>query len=129
MVNFSLVEDITQVEQNIKQYDFELRNNELFLNPKEVQQWYYIHHLGLFGPSKYIGYVDMTNSKYEKYKKYDVDFNNNPLDGRETTHKLRAWFEKCDNDILFEKITEKLVDYLSKFKKDVRKSSISHLLK
>lgn len=63
------------------------------------------------------------NQLYEKYKKYETDSNNNPLDGRETTQKLRIWFKKCDNDILFEKIKEKLVDYLSEFKKDVRKSS------
>lgn len=114
MVTLNLVGNIYQVKQNLEQYNLELKNDEMTLSPKQVEQWYYVHHLSLFGPSRYIGYADITIEKHR-----DADY----LNGGETTQRLKKWFDKCDDDILFERITEKLVEYLSDFDKDIRRNS------
>lgn len=114
MGTLNLVEHIQQVEKNLEQYNLELKNGEMTLSPKRVEQWYYIHDSNLFGPSRYIGYTDITIEKY-----MDADY----LDGGETTQRLKKWFDKCEDDILFEKIAEKLVEYLSDFDKDIRRNS------
>ncbi len=114
MGTLNLVEHIQQVEKNLEQYNLELKNGEMTLSPKRVEQWYYIHDSNLFGPSRYIGYTDITIEKY-----MDADY----LHGGETTQRLKKWFDKCEDDILFEKIAEKLVEYLSDFDKDIRRNS------
>ncbi|QIC47155.1 hypothetical protein GAG94_08525 [Lysinibacillus sphaericus] len=113
MVRLQLVTNLEQVKQNLQQYNLELQNRQMSLNTSGVQQWYYIHELDLFGPSRYIGYADITIQKHERASY---------LNGGETTQALSKWFKKCDNLELYDKITNKLIDYLSQFDMDVRRN-------
>ena len=114
MVHLQLVTHIDQVKQNLQQYNSELQNGQMSLNTNGVQQWYYVHELGLFGPSRYIGYADITIQKHERAGR---------LDGGETTQALNKWFKRCDDPELYGKITNILIDYLSQFDMDVRRNS------
>lgn len=113
MVRLQLVTHIDQVKQNLHQYNSELQNGQMSLNTNGVQQWYYIHELDLFGPSRYIGYADVTIKKHERAWS---------LNGGKTTQALNKWFKRCDDPELCDKITDKLIDYLSQFDMDVRRN-------
>ncbi|MFS0576426.1 hypothetical protein AB1K83_12375 [Sporosarcina sp. 179-K 3D1 HS] len=114
MVHLQLVTHIDQVKQNLQQYHSELQSGQMSLNTNGVQQWYYVHELGLFGPSRYIGYADITIQRHERAGR---------LNGGETTQALNKWFKRCDDPELYEKITNKLIDYLSQFDMDIRRNS------
>lgn len=112
MVRLQLVTHIDQVKQNLQQYNSELQNGQMSLNTNGVQQWYYIHELDLFGPSRYIGYADVTIKKHERAFS---------LSGGKTTQALNKWFKRCDDPELYDKIADKLIDHLSQFNMDVRR--------
>jgi len=89
-------------------------NGEMTLRPNGVQQWYYMMELDIFGPSRYIGYQEIDINKYNRAYS---------LDGGKTTYALSEWFVVCDSPDLIEKITDKLVGYLSQSNMDVRRNS------
>ena len=114
MVNLNLVTNLNQVKQNLSQYNKELQEDKMTIRPNSIQQWYYIMDLDMFGPSRYIGYQDIDINKYNL---------SNMLDGGKTTKALSKWFNVCNDLDIYEKITDKLIDYLSSYNMDVRRNS------
>lgn len=113
-IDLELVTDLEQVKKNLIQYNKELQNGEMTLRTNGVQQWYYVHELGLFGPSRYIGYIDINIQKHNKARE---------LDGGKTTQAMSKWFVKCTVPVLFDGITQKLLEYLYELDMDVRRDS------
>ncbi|MBO1626146.1 hypothetical protein [Bacillus arachidis] len=113
MGRLDLVTNIEQVKRNIIQYNKELQENKMTIRPNFIQQWYYIMELDMFGPSRYIGYQNVDILQYR-------DCHN--LDGGKTTYAMKKWFDLYEEPILFEKISDKLIDYLAQFDLDVRRN-------
>lgn len=106
MVHLQLVKTLNQVKQNLKQYNLELQNGQMSLSSNRVRQWFYIMELDFFGPSRYIGYEDITIQKHQQATN---------LDGKETNKALSRWFVECDDPELFNLLSIKLTDYLAHF--------------
>lgn len=106
MDHLQIVTTLDQVKKNLKQYNLELQNGEMILSTARVQQWFYIMELDLFGPSRYIGYEDITIQKHQQATN---------LDGWETTNALSRWFVHCGEPELLNLLSIKLTDYLAQF--------------
>lgn len=120
MAHLEVVTTIDQVKQNLKQYNFELQNGEMTLSTNRVRQWFYIMELDLFGPSRYIGYQNITIQKHQQASH---------LDGGETNNALSKWFVKCEDPELFNLLSARLTDYLAQFGMSPGKSYGLNLLK
>lgn len=108
------VSSVEEVRINICQYNEELAEGVMSLRTNGVQQWYYIEEIDLFGPSRYIGYKDVT---IEKHK-------NAHLDGGKTEGALKKLgFIVCAEDELKERLIEHLCDQLAVYNFDVRRDS------
>ncbi len=82
-----LVTDIEQVKQNVKQFNADLRQNTDIISQLSMfRHWYFIDELGMFGPSKFIGYAGINTENYRRGK---------GKDGRDTEPVLAAWFRKA----------------------------------
>lgn len=97
-----LVNSLDEVIENIKNFSLELESYEegdgdryvdyVMENMSHYRAWYAYKDektgTYLFAPSKYIGYQDMTASKYVETYAY--------MDGRKTEKVLSEWFEMLD---------------------------------
>lgn len=97
-----LVNSLDEVIENIKNFSLELESYEegdgdryvdyVMENMSHYRAWYAYKDektgTYLFAPSKYIGYQDMTASKYVETYAY--------MDGRKTEKVLSEWFEMID---------------------------------
>lgn len=120
MVHLQLVTTLDQVKQNLNQYNLELQNGEMTLSTNRVRQWFYSMELDLFGPSRYIGYQDITIQKHQQALH---------LDGGETNNALSKWFVKCEDPELLNLLSAQLADYLAQFGMSTGKSFGLNLLK
>ncbi len=57
------VSSLAQVADNIREYQRAVANSDT-ATPSKVWHWYYLHGVGV-GPSKFIGYVNMTQARYD----------------------------------------------------------------
>ena len=108
-----LVNSLDEVIENIKNFSLELESYEegdgdryvdyVMENMSHYRAWYAYKDektgTYLFAPSKYIGYQDMTASKYVETYAY--------MDGRKTEKVLSEWFEMLDE-------SEKDFDFLNR---------------
>ncbi|WP_223553217.1 HNH endonuclease [Lysinibacillus sphaericus] len=106
MGEFSLVEDLKEIKQNMIQFNKDIKENEEMRRRffSHFRQWYYIKELDMFAPSKYIGYKNMNALKYNNK-------DGTGADGRKTEAVLGKWFEKKDIPELLEELQEKMNGY------------------
>lgn len=106
-----LVKDYQQILRNIRQYNQDLIINtylQRLLHNHRV--WYYIYDLDAFGPSKYIGNINMTGEEY--YNSRDINFN----DGGRTERALKPFFQTVyQEDPNYAYLKDKLVALLQKY--------------
>lgn len=120
-MKLKLIENSDEVKRNIIQYNRELKEGRMHLSTNGVQQWYYIEEIDLFGPSRYIGYQDVTIEKHSR---------SSWLSGGETTNEInKQGFMLCEEGDLKDRLTDHLINQLSIYNRDVRRDSKSRLPK
>ena len=81
-----LISDYAEVVANVRQFNHDLDNRaEIASKLSTFRHWYYVSELGLFGPSKFIGYAQMNAADYQRGSR-------SGMDGRETEPHLKRWF-------------------------------------
>jgi hypothetical protein len=105
-----------QVEKNIRRYNQDLPNSpylqDLLSNHRD---WYYLNDLEIFGPSKFIGYVDMTGQRYTQAGEEEGSF-----DGGFTQKTLSKFFVESDDLSLFGKLESLMYPYNKTPRSNVR---------
>lgn len=120
-MKLKLIENLDEVKRNIIQYNQELKEGRMHLGTNGVQQWYYIEEIDLFGPSRYIGYQDVTIEKHTR---------SSWLSGGETTKQInKQGFILCEKGDLKDRLTDHLIYQLSTYDRDVRRDSKTRLPK
>lgn len=64
----------------------------------------------IFGPSKFIGYKDITPDEYVAHK-------GQGMDGRQTENALQKWFQEVPDGDLYDELEDALHDFLARFDK------------
>lgn len=108
-----LITNKAQALDNIHRFKEELdHSNGLQSRLAYVRAWYTgFENDGSysFGPSKFIGYRDLSADEY---------LDGDGLDGRQTEHRLGQWFEEVGPDhILYEPLQTQLHDFLANYGK------------
>lgn len=104
-----------QAVENILRFQDELlsnkKQNALVDTLSHFRAWYAIQRNGkwIFGPSKFIGYVNFDAHAYGEH--------NRQIDGRVTEVTLRPWFQEVSHGELSEELQEQLVEFLAAFGK------------
>ncbi len=109
----NIVATPAQVVANIKRFPAELNKSADLQSRLAYARAWYAHrdengdwH---FGPSKFIGYRNMTAAEY---------VNEDPRDGRQTERKLATWFAELDeSDPLHDDLSDQLTTFLAKYGK------------
>lgn len=92
MTNDWVAQSYEDVIKNVGEFNKSLdEGKDLQGSLSFFRAWYYIPELDAVGPSKFIGYKDMTAGEYVGRYKQD-------LDGRETESVLKQWFEVLEGD-------------------------------
>jgi hypothetical protein len=117
-----LVTNYKDVISNMKQFNRDLLDQ---LEIKEqltlFKHWYYIPHLNLFGPSKFIGYKQMNSGQYEQIKKRP---------SMETKRVLTEWFYPVQVESMEDLILrDQLGSLLDLCEKKPRSNAVFHLPK
>ncbi|MGP4108627.1 hypothetical protein [Virgibacillus sp. L01] len=122
MEETELVTSIDEVIINVKQFNKDLEEGTNVVSQLTMfKHWYYISSLGMFGPSKYIGYKNMNTSRYNRGK---------GKTGIDTERVLTKWFIKLPTSSKEEnKYMDKLIGLLNSYEKKVRSNSCIHILK
>lgn len=86
-----LVSNYNEVVDNVRRFNDGLTSNrQLQAQLGYFRVWYYVPELDAVGPSKFIGYADMTADRY-------IQAHGGDLDGRWTEPELKAWFGVLEN--------------------------------
>ena len=106
----TIVTTPAQAMSNIRRFEPEIQNSpELKARLAYARAWYALkdeHGQWLFGPSKFIGYQDVTAKAYLE----DED-----TDGRRTEMQLQRYFRTIDaNDALYPEVSSELAVFLAK---------------
>lgn len=111
-----LVSDYSEVVDNVRRFNDGLASNrQLQLQLPYFRAWYYIPELDAAGPSKFIGYKDMTADRY-------VGVHGEELDGRWTEPELKAWFGVLENATPEQQYVASIVEaLLQRFRKRVNR--------
>ncbi|MBD8068523.1 hypothetical protein [Bacillus sp. PS06] len=117
-----LVTDYNDVMNNMKQFNRDvLEMLEIKDQLTQFKHWYYIPHLNLFGPSKFIGYKQMDANLYELIKKRP---------SAESQKVLSEWFYPVQADSIEETIIrEQLTSLLDLYEKKPRTNAVFHIPK
>jgi uncharacterized protein (DUF433 family) len=125
MTRPELVTEESQVVENIRTFDHEIRHPKLRDMIAYVRHWYAVQmpdKSWVFGPSKFIGYVGMSP------RKYGGDFDE--LDGRTTESNLKRWFVELDPaDKLAQTLLQQLRRVVAQHGKTVNALARIHVLK
>ncbi|WP_078547576.1 hypothetical protein [Litchfieldia alkalitelluris] len=117
-----LVSDLKEVVSNIEKFNNEI-NNHLPITGllTQFKHWYYIPHLNLFGPSKFIGYKFMDSDQYTQIKgKPSI----------ESQKALNEWFYPLqENSIEARILREQLGSVLEIYDKKLRANAVFHIPK
>ncbi len=110
-----LVGTLKDVKDNISNFQTEI-TDEMKERLSYARAWYAIREEDgkwKFGPSKFIGYRNMTASKYLKKR------TSNWLDGRKTESKLSDWFMPIseNDELLWVTLHDELAKFLHKYGK------------
>ncbi len=102
--SFVLVDTLDEVRTNVIRFNDDLRQavqdgDDLFLDfMSDFKQWYYFRDLDKMGPSKFVGYKNMTSFLYKNKKGRGAD-------GRDTERKLKDLrFEETSDPSLKRKL-------------------------
>ena len=116
----TIVSEYEQVLKNVKQFNFDLQQNTDIVSQLSMfRHWYFIEESGKFGPSKYIGYADISTEKYRRGK---------GKDGGDTERALARWFRKATEEDISRLPTD--LDLLvSGYGKKIRKNFVIHIRK
>lgn len=109
-----------EVKENVQQFNEDLKEGlDIRTQLSQFRHWYYIHEIDMFGPSKYIGYKNMTTSKYNR---------GSGLDGRDTERILQKWFsvlpKGSKNEI---ELRQRLNLLLGAYNKEMKSNALIHL--
>ena len=78
------VKEYEEVIDNVRQFNLDLDSGTSIITQlSQFRHWYYIPELDCFGPSKFIGYKNMTTLRYKRGE---------GKNGRDTEVILRQWF-------------------------------------
>jgi hypothetical protein len=120
----SLVENISDILENIKTFNEQLPNSQhLIRKLSSFKQWYYSNELDMFGPSMFIGYKKNTTAEYERGTAY----NDRYMDGWDTEAVIRQWSVEAKGADFME-LEEKLSLMLSEYDKKLKSNARIHLL-
>jgi len=109
-----------EILENVKQFNNDLKNStDIVSQLRMFKHWYYVPEIFMFGPSKYIGHINMNVGKYNRGKSND---------GRNTEKILVQWFRKSTIEETTELILE-LELLLSYNHKKLRKNYVIHVKK
>jgi len=116
-----LVTSLEEVIENIKQFNKDLDNeSDIVTQLSQFTHWYYIPSLNLFGPSKYIGYKNMTTTKYDRGR---------GKNGGDTERVLKEWFISQPKDSnKAQALRDELAILLASYDKKVRSNARIHVL-
>lgn len=116
-----LITELDEVIVNVSQFNADLEAGKgIVIQLRQFKHWYYIGELDQFGPSKFIGYKNMTGDDYNfGYAKSGVD----------TEKELKKWFRTLsEEDIQYSHLLAKLDDKLNEYGKSLRKNAKIHVL-
>lgn len=113
MVMSQIVVNRPQAIENIRKFAAELQGSEGLQNRLAyARSWYAVENRDgsfSFGPSKFVGYQDMTAHEY---------LDDQPRNGRRTETQLQQWFQEVDEeDEMFDLLSGKLVALLGSYGK------------
>jgi hypothetical protein len=81
-----LVDRYSEVVINVRRFNQDIKNRENIITQlSQFRHWYYVNEINQVGPSKYIGYKNMSSSRYNRGR---------GKDGRDTEARLIEWFQK-----------------------------------
>lgn len=117
-----LVDNYSEVVRNAKEFHNNIGDEGLIKKLSQFRHWYYIEEIDGFGPSKFIGYKDITIEDYKIGTSYKLCTSSEQsyLDGRDTVRQLKQWFQLI-NDENFESYYKKLESFLSQYNKKPNK--------
>jgi hypothetical protein len=119
---FELVSDLLEVGENIVQFNADLDNETVIIEQlSQFYRWYYIEGLDMFGPSKYIGFKQMSTERYARGQ---------GKNSGDSTEVLLKWFRPLSPGSNEEvELRKKLEARLADFKKELNKATTIHVLK
>lgn len=81
------IDNLGQLKANVLEYQEAARGASTKATPSRVRAWYHIPNLNMVGASRFIGYKDMTATRYDT---------EDEVDGRETESHLHSlgWFRQ-----------------------------------
>ena len=117
-----LVQNLEQVKENASRFEKikDMRDVDAYDKLSQFTHWYYFRDMGVFAPSKFIGYVGTTVEDYE-----------GGGDGRKTETQLKQWFSVIDpvkEPEASARWLSALDRYVQGIGKDRKKSSRVHVL-
>ena len=118
-----LVQNLEQVNENASRFEKikDMRDVDAYDKLSQFTHWYYFRDLGVFAPSKFIGYVGTTVEDYE-----------GGGDGRKTETQLKQWFSAIDpvkDPEASARWLSALERYVQGLGKDRKSSSRVHILR
>lgn len=118
-----LVQNLEQVNENASRFEKikDKRDVDAYDKLSQFTHWYYFRDLGVFAPSKFIGYVGTTIEDYE-----------GGGDGRKTETQLKQWFSAIDpvkDPEASARWLSALERYVQGLGKDRKSSSRVHILR
>ncbi|MEW9053061.1 MAG: hypothetical protein AB2392_18015 [Neobacillus sp.] len=117
-----LVTSLKEVVDNINRFNKDLEDNtDIITQLTMFRHWYYIPELNAFGPSKYIGYKDMSTSKYDRGRRKT---------GVDTEKILKEWFIKLPVESKkSQELMEELYRLVEAHGKKVKSNAVIHIFK
>jgi hypothetical protein len=103
-----LVDRYSEIGNNVGQFNKDMRDGaDIVTQLSQFRHWYYLSERKQFGPSKYIGYKNMTSARYKR---------GSGKDGRDTEVRLTKWFQKLNArsrqwNILYDQLEDLLVTH------------------
>jgi predicted RNase H-like HicB family nuclease len=90
MMGLDFVKSIEDVRTSIRRFNTDLeRRPDLAARLTMYRAWYYDPELDMVGPSKFIGYADMSAERY-------IILEEGATDGKQTEPVLKRWFQTLD---------------------------------
>lgn len=117
-----LVKDYHEVLESTKLFNVGVNENPcLSRRLSDVKAWYYLPEIDAVGPSKFIGYRNMSTEFYLAHTGKRAKSNlprSKRLDGRETEPKLAKWFEITEpGTVEYEYVSDKVKQLLDQWDK------------
>lgn len=115
---YELCSTLDDVVDNVRRFNKELREGkDIITQLSQFKHWYFIPELELFGPSKFVGYKNMTTNAYNRGRSKS---------GVDTEARLKRWFKILPTESeAHADLGQELADFLAAF--DKRLNSAAHI--